>query len=452
LQKAQLKLSDIHDIPKYRELVPELKPEEYQELLESISEFGQRDPIIVNEQGVILDGHHRFAVCRDLSKEVRYEIRTFDNVFLEEIFVIDANLARRQLETYSRVTLLEHQSDLFSEIGKKNISDVVTNSNKARADPNFKEFIKVGPKIDTDKEIAERAKTSKQTATRVKYINNRLKNKGDKKTKRKLELGTYSINRVYTELKNEEKDDDLKSKIAKGEKLTEKELMYKLRLPVRPYDVWNYFKPDPRYGKEYPGQVPAGIIFQTLYFFTRIGNLVVDPMAGGGVVGDVCKIMNRKCLMYDLAPHKDRNDITKLDIGYGLPNECKNADLVFWDPPYYKKKESEYDNPGSISSLSKKGYLESFKEAAEDFRKKGVKKVALLMSDYNDYENESENIFIWDYVRIFENAGWKVVRHIHCDDSPTLIDATFIPKLIEARKLGRLTRSLIIFKNKDLGP
>ena len=55
-------------------------------------------------------------------------------------------------------------------------------------------------------------------------------------------------------------------------------------------------------------------MFNTLYFFTKQHDLVVDQMAGGGVVGDVCKIMKRECRMYDIHPVRDdiiRHDITK---------------------------------------------------------------------------------------------------------------------------------------------
>ena len=73
-------------------------------------------------------------------------------------------------------------------------------------------------------------------------------------------------------------------------------------------------------------------------------------MAGGGVVGDVCKVLGRKCYMYDV--NSAREDIVKHDlVNQGFPKEMENADLIFWDPPYYKKKMKDY-GPQSISSLS----------------------------------------------------------------------------------------------------
>jgi hypothetical protein len=43
-------------------------------------------------------------------------------------------------------------------------------------------------------------------------------------------------------------------------------------------------------------------VAHTLFYFTDPGDLVMDPMAGGGVVPDVCLLFERKCQAFDLAP------------------------------------------------------------------------------------------------------------------------------------------------------
>lgn len=228
--------------------------------------------------------------------------------------------------------------------------------------------------------------------------------------------------------------------------LTDMDLFDNLFYSPRPYDVWN-FKLDSTFGLEYPGNIPAGLVFNTLYFFTKIGDKVVDPMAGGGVVGDCCKEVKRQCLMYDI--HSIRPEIQKYDIIKGLPKEAENADLVFWDPPYYKKKEEDYENPGSIASMSRDEYLKIFRTAAEDFYEKGVKKIAFLMSDYDDeYNNNSkDNIFIWDYIKEF-SKHWRVHRRIQCPLSPEQMRGSTVTLYKEQKKLGRITRDLIIFFRK----
>jgi len=44
-----------------------------------------------------------------------------------------------------------------------------------------------------------------------------------------------------------------------------------------------------------PGRIPAQSVAHALFYFTQEGELVFDPMAGGGVVPDTCLAFNRKC-------------------------------------------------------------------------------------------------------------------------------------------------------------
>jgi ParB-like chromosome segregation protein Spo0J len=53
----------------YADLVPPLSTEEYESLKESIKQNGLWVPIVVNNQGVVLDGHHRFKACQELGIE-----------------------------------------------------------------------------------------------------------------------------------------------------------------------------------------------------------------------------------------------------------------------------------------------------------------------------------------------------------------------------------------------
>jgi len=91
--------------PEYSVLLPPLSKEEYEALKESIRKEGQHLPIIVNEKGVILDGHHRFQVCKELGLQPKIEVRKFNSKIEEKLFVIDINLQRRQLNDAQRVWL-----------------------------------------------------------------------------------------------------------------------------------------------------------------------------------------------------------------------------------------------------------------------------------------------------------------------------------------------------------
>ncbi|MEE8541824.1 MAG: HTH domain-containing protein [Desulfobacterales bacterium] len=55
---------------------------------------------------------------------------------------------------------------------------------------------------------------------------------------------------------------------------------------LRTWDLWYWNDCDNRFGDEWPGRIPAQMIAHILYYFSDRGNLVVDPMVGGGVVAD----------------------------------------------------------------------------------------------------------------------------------------------------------------------
>ena len=57
----------------YQDLVPEMSTEEYKSFKRDIKENGLRIPITVNQEGVILDGHHRFRACKELGIECTFD-------------------------------------------------------------------------------------------------------------------------------------------------------------------------------------------------------------------------------------------------------------------------------------------------------------------------------------------------------------------------------------------
>ena len=95
----------------YEKLVPPLPKEEYESLKESIKKNGLWMPIIVNEKNQILDGHHRYKICKELGINLKHAVRKFTTKCDEIIFVGECNLKRRQLTTLQRIDLvrkLEH--------------------------------------------------------------------------------------------------------------------------------------------------------------------------------------------------------------------------------------------------------------------------------------------------------------------------------------------------------
>ncbi|GAG19256.1 unnamed protein product, partial [marine sediment metagenome] len=87
---------------------------------------------------------------------------------------------------------------------------------------------------------------------------------------------------------------------------TDQEKFKELGWGLRTWDRWNFNECDERFGDDWPGRIPAQLVAHTFFYFTKPGHLVLDPMAGGGVVPDVCLVFGRKCLSFDLAPGDNR--------------------------------------------------------------------------------------------------------------------------------------------------
>jgi ParB/RepB/Spo0J family partition protein len=85
---------------------------------------------------------------------------------------------------------------------------------------------------------------------------------------------------------------------------------------------------------DFHGNCPPQVVENCVLRLTKKGELVVDPMAGSGTTVDVCKILGRKCIAYDIKPPKWRDDII-LNDSRKIPLEDEHADMVFLHPPYW---------------------------------------------------------------------------------------------------------------------
>lgn len=114
---------------------------------------------------------------------------------------------------------------------------------------------------------------------------------------------------------------------------------------LRFYQVWNFMKLDDRFGIEHPGMIPPQVMMNLNYYYTELGDLVVDLFAGGGSTVDVCNAEDRdyggrECEAFDIEPV--REDILQWDVvANGLPS-FDNAKMIFLDPPYWRQKKGEY--------------------------------------------------------------------------------------------------------------
>jgi ParB family chromosome partitioning protein len=137
--------------------------------------------------------------------------------------------------------------------------------------------------------------------------------------------------------------------------------------------------------REFHGNCPPQVIEQCVIRLTRKGDLVVDPMAGSGTAIDVCNVLDRKCIAYDIKPPKWRKDIIPND-SRKIPLSSDNVDMVFlhppyWDMVYYTKAEEKLPDLSRAKTLEE--YLDMLKQVLREcyrILKKG-KYLCILLGD-----------------------------------------------------------------------
>lgn len=218
-----------------------------------------------------------------------------------------------------------------------------------------------------------------------------------------------------------------------------------LGVNIRPHDAWQFRDCRDLFGHDYPGRIPGDLLWNVLYFYTKQNDIVLDPMAGSGTAADVCLVADRRCYCYDIENRYDRPEIRPHDLYRdGWPPRTENADLIFWDPPYFWKKDADYGEK-SISRLDRDAYLaffaRAFKLAYETT--KATCTFALLMAGWYDYDDPAKSIYFGDYTKRLQKAGWRIDREI-LNPLPTHFQPHVYEKLCHERELASVGRCLFI--------
>jgi ParB-like chromosome segregation protein Spo0J len=133
----------------YARLVPPLTEKEYQGLKLSIEVDGQHYPIVVNEQGILLDGHHRYRACKELKIEPEIELKSSSTKLKEMEFVVDSNLKRRHLNDFQKAELGYNLENAYRKDAKARQLSSLKLGNKlpSLSNDNNGEKVRAGDKI-----------------------------------------------------------------------------------------------------------------------------------------------------------------------------------------------------------------------------------------------------------------------------------------------------------------
>lgn len=197
-------------LPEYEDMVPAVSDEDFQILKQDIKKNGLRLPITINSKGVILDGHHRYRACAELGLKIKYHVMEFPTEIEEQLFVIDANLIRRQLTKQQSGLLVLKKKPLLAKLAKQHESTTLSNNSVSRIRETLQE-----PTIHTDKELAKQANISTDTLYKIEQI----ENSGlldDEETRKNFVSGKLSVNAAYKDALRSEDDNKPRPSLPQG--------------------------------------------------------------------------------------------------------------------------------------------------------------------------------------------------------------------------------------------
>ena len=173
----------------FKNLLPPLTPEDFEKLEKNILKDGCRDALIVwKEEKILIDGHHRHAICKKHNRKFRIEEKSFANRDEAIKWMIEHQKSRRNMNKFQWAEVILKLKPTFAAKAKANQraggGAVRTKSDKP---------------VKTYKELAKLARMSPSTLQQVAFI---LKH-ADQNTIGKLRKGDahYSINGVSEELR-----------------------------------------------------------------------------------------------------------------------------------------------------------------------------------------------------------------------------------------------------------
>ena len=108
--------------PQFAGLIPPLQETELSMLTESILANGCEMPLVV-WNGVIVDGHNRYLICRENGIPFAIEEKEFESREAAEVWIIRNQLGRRNLSDFQRCELvLPLEERLKAEAQKRKLS------------------------------------------------------------------------------------------------------------------------------------------------------------------------------------------------------------------------------------------------------------------------------------------------------------------------------------------
>jgi len=181
----------------FKDLIPPLAVEEVLNLEQSILTEGCREAIIL-WNGVIVDGHNRYAICTKHGIAFKTEEKEFASRNDVRIWMIQNQLGRRNLDNYTRSGLSLMLEEFFKEKAKENKVIAANTMNEKIGNTTFSQIsVKTLDSVDTQKELAKIAGVSHDTIYKVKEIKSNVPKEALGELEQEIKAGNVSINQAY---------------------------------------------------------------------------------------------------------------------------------------------------------------------------------------------------------------------------------------------------------------
>lgn len=215
----------------FQNLIPALSVEEYDQLEASIIKEGCRDSLVVWGD-TLVDGHNRFKICEKNKVKFKTKEKKFKDSEDAKEWIIKNQFARRNLSTLDRMDVAEKLRKIIVEKAKVKQSKagkLRTKSSEAG--------------IRTNKELAKIAKVGE---TRMKQYK-KIKDVINEEQRNAINDGTNSINKIYQDIRREEKLKEVEEKEKEFKGRKQKSSFVDIYKTKNKYNIiladpsWSYF-------------------------------------------------------------------------------------------------------------------------------------------------------------------------------------------------------------------
>ena len=190
---------------------------------------------------------------------------------------------------------------------------------------------------------------------------------------------------------------------------------------IRPTDNWNFSVLRwPRIdGCEGFGYIPGDLYANCLWYYAREGDVVVDPMAGSGMMLRVWEerddwsqdeARDIEIRLSDLVPRGPyAQQIRNCDLLEGMPTA--HADYIIMDPPYCGLASGQYsDLPNDLANMEPPSWTEAMTMIANRFSKAQPDdgRCTIIVPNSREIATGERILFPEIVRRIFRQAGYKL--------------------------------------------